>query len=273
MGKNFQKIYPGPFIGTFYSGADCRLSGNLKLEKLDIGKKEEVVNLLKKYPVDTVILASALIHAKNKNDFYSVNVLGAKNVVEAMRECGIKRIIYISTAVLESEETLWGEYGRTKHLAEEIIKSSGLDYIILRPAQIYGEHEQEGMGKLIRLIKKYPFFPLIGGGNNMLSPVRAEDVCRIIVKCLEEVKYNNKIYTLCGGEKINFRDLVLRIARQFDKKIYFIPIPKIFLKIAHFLPFLNADQILRAANTRAFDCSVVEAEFDYKFRGMDFSYL
>jgi len=274
LGKNFQKFYPGQYMGAFYPEIAGNRPDNLIIERLDIREKKDVDGLFKKYSFDSVVLAAALIYSKNKDGFRKVNVDGVKNVVEAMKESGVKKIIYISTAVLEAGMELWGEYGRTKKMAEDLIKNSGLEYVILRPAEIYGEYEKEGIGKLIKWIKKYSFFPLIGGGRNMLSPVRAEDVCSIVIKCLETESHDNKTFLLCGGEKISFKNLALKIGQHFNKKICFIPIPAfLFSLIMNCWPFIDKDQMKRAVNTRAFDSSSAEAEFGFKFKEIDFSYL
>ncbi len=274
MGKNFQNIYSEPFVGTFYLTSNIAEADNLKLEKLDIGEKGAVSTLFNNYSFDTVVLAAAQLYSKSKkNDFYKINVEGVKNVIESMKKNGTRRIIYISTATLELKNNLWGDYGKTKYIAENLIKNSGLDYIILRPDGIYGKYEKEGIGKLIRLVKKHYFFPLIGGGKNMLSPIRAEDVCHIIIKCLATQNHDNKTYLLCGGEKISFKELVLKISRHFNKKVYFIYVPGfLFNLVVRFIPFFDKDQMRRAANTRAFECASAEKEFDYKFKKVDFSY-
>ena len=91
-------------------------------------------------------------------DAYKINVLGTQNVLNAAR-IGGKKVIYISTDFVfggtppredgyteddTPDPVNW--YGQTKLMAEEEVKHSGLEYIIMRIAYPY---RKEFNGKLI----------------------------------------------------------------------------------------------------------------------------
>ncbi len=57
------------------------------------------------------------------------------------------------------------DYGKSKKEAEELVRSSGLDYTILRPTLIYGKGSL-GMEHTVEYIKRIPFLvPIVGSGN------------------------------------------------------------------------------------------------------------
>ena len=100
----------------------------------------------------------------------SENVLGTVNVLEAARASGVKRVIFASTAaaygdveedVLPLQEQLplapMSFYGLTKVVAERYLALYqalyGLDYVVLRFANVYGERQgDKGEGGVISIV-------------------------------------------------------------------------------------------------------------------------
>lgn len=276
VGKNFLASYQGNLIGTYNKSNMIKMENKgASFVKLDLADYNQVYNLFKDNNIDEVVLAAAVIRTKNKKAFYDTNVAGVSNVIKAMKIFGSKRIVYLSTVILYNKEMVWGEYGQTKNLAEQLIIKSNLDYVILRPAEIYGPDEKEGLGKLINLIRKFRIIPIINDGKNFLTPVHVGDVCEIIKICLAQKIYDKNIYCLAGGQKISLREFIVAVAEELDKKIVLLDIPLGWLNfISVFFPaIIDREQILRAANTLSFNPQETEAKFDFKFRRIDLSYL
>jgi len=276
IGQNFLASYRGDLIGTYNKSVIIEVKKNGALfKKLDIANYDEVYSLFKNNSIDEVVMTASVIQAKNKKTFHNVNVKGVSNVIKAMKNFGVKRIIYISTAVLYNKEKFWGEYGRTKNIAEQLIRESGLDYVILRPTEIYGPHEKAGLGKLIHLIRTYKIMPIVNGGKNLLTPIHVGDVCEIIKICLIKNIFDKNTYLLAGGQKLSLREFIIFVAEKINKDIVLLNTPIVLLNfISIIFPFIiNREQILRAVNTLAFVSKKTEKRFDFKFRQLDLSYL
>lgn len=172
--------------------------------------------------VDTVIHLAAIIKSGDNNDFIRVNVEGTRNLVDACLKNNVQRIIYISS--LDAGLKDISIYGKTKGIAEDIIKSSNTDYVILRPALIYGKGSKD-ICLLAELIKRYPVIPVFGNGEGLLQPVYVDDVCDIIIKLIKDRNIKNKIYYIAGEEAISLNNLIDKIASIFSKKIIKIHIP------------------------------------------------
>lgn len=276
VGRNFLDAYSGDLIGTYNKTAigQARRTG-VNFCKLDLTDYAEIYALFENNPITEVILASSVIYARNKKEFNDVNVAGVASLIQVMKIFGVERIVYLSTAILYNDEKIWGEYGRTKHLAEQLIIKSGLDYAILRPAEIYGPYEREGLGKLIGYVRHHKVVPLVNGGRNLLSPIHVRDICEILKICQAEDAHDRKIYQLAGGQKLSMREFVLMVGRQLGRKIILFDLPFWLMDwVAVFLPHIFIrEQIVRAANTVAFESQEAEARFRYKFRKVDLKYL
>ena len=122
----------------------------MKGERLDITKKQNTIELIKKNNPNVIIHCVALTNVDKceteKENAYNINVNGIENVVAGAKIINSK-IVYISTsAVFDGQKTKYFEYdktcpisyyGETKVTAEKIIQDSTLPYLILRTDQPY----------------------------------------------------------------------------------------------------------------------------------------
>ncbi len=171
--------------------------------------------------VETVIHLAAVIKSSSADEFIKVNVEGTRNLIEACIKSRVRRIIYVSS--LDATLSRTNIYGKTKAMGEDVIRNSGLDYIILRPALIYGKGSKD-IGMLSKFIKKYPFIPVVGSGEGRLQPVYIDDICNIIIKLIKS-DIRNKTYSIAGEQKITLNGLIDKIAENFSKKVINIRIP------------------------------------------------
>src|SRR5208337_4490948 len=171
--------------------------------------------------VDTVVHLAAVIKSSVPREFVDVNVTGTKNLVEACLRNEIKKIIYVSS--LDAALNKHDLYGETKAGGEDEIIRSGIDYIILRPALIYGT-DLNGINVLAKIVKTFPIIPVIGGGTHKLQPVYINDVCEIIAKLINS-DIRNKIYYIAGEQDISMNALIDKIADIYGKKVFKIHIP------------------------------------------------
>lgn len=194
-------------------------NNDLEIVQGDILYKNALYNATQK--VDTVIHLATIIKSSDPEEFTNVNAQGTRNLVEACIKNEVKKIIYVSSldAVLNETNT----YGKTKKIGEDIIKESGIDYIILRPSLIYGKGSKAVM-KLSELIKKYPLIPVVGDGEGKFQPVYVDDVCDVILNAIES-DVRNKAYCIAGEQKISWNEFIDKIANLFSKRVVKIHVP------------------------------------------------
>lgn len=91
----------------------------------------------------TVNFASVLYQARRKTDASRpVNVWGEQNVIKSTVNHSVPRHIYVSSiaALMEGGTNA---YATTKLEAEKAVKESGLNYVILRPANVIGTSDPD----------------------------------------------------------------------------------------------------------------------------------
>ena len=221
---------------------------------------------------EAVIHIAGLTHTNNIKLYYQVNFEGTKNLLQASKQAGVKRFIFISS---RTASPTGGGYAQSKFLAEEEVKKSGLDWLILRLSEVYGASDNEAIGRLIRLIKSSYLIPVVGRGQYKVSPIFIDDAVAGIAAALNHAESQGKIYNLAGPEEFTFNELISRILQEMKLKRLKIYIPVALIKIilAVFsglkINFFVKDQLPRLLNANSADIS--QAVKDFNFQPRDFS--
>jgi uncharacterized protein YbjT (DUF2867 family) len=125
--------------------------------------------------------------SKGKN-VIGVDQDGAKRLVDAAKDAGIKKFVMLSTMGADnpSASEVMEDYLKAKQNADEHLKASGLDYTIVRPGSLTDE---KGTGK-IQLMEKL---------ENHGSITRA-DVAKTLIEVLEDKVMQNQVFEILAGQ-------------------------------------------------------------------------
>lgn len=144
--------------------------------------------------VDFVIHTAAALPLYKKEDIYSTDLDGTRNVLQSAFDNHIQRVVHISsTAVygvpdhhpLVEDDKLYGvgDYGICKVKAEEIcveFRQKGLCVPIFRPKSFIGPERLGVFGVFYDWAKDGKGFPVLGSGNNKYQLMDVEDFCAAI---------------------------------------------------------------------------------------------
>lgn len=186
---------------------DLKVNPEFETIIADIRNPEQMKQQIK--DVDTVFHLAALIEAgesvKRPQDFIDTNISGTLNVLEAMRENGVKTLLFSSTAAIYGEpqrvpikvddRTLpINPYGMTKLALEALLSSyvsaHGFTGVALRYFNLYGpeEHHEPETHAIPRFIKQiYEDQPVtvFGDGNHQRDYIYIDDVVDAHLKALK----------------------------------------------------------------------------------------
>ncbi len=133
--------------------------------------------------------------AKDRRLFHEVNVGGARNVLEAARAAGVKKLVLTSSSavfgvpksnpVRETDAPTPGEaYGRAKLEAERLAAryaAGGLDVSIVRPRTILG-HGRLGIFQILfEWVRRGRPIYVLGRGDNRYQFVHADDLAEACI--------------------------------------------------------------------------------------------
>ncbi len=168
----------------------------------DLRNYHDVLAALK--DIDAVIHTASMVgmwgHYKA---FYSTNVLGTQNLLSAIKEHKIKKLVYTSTpSVAFDRDHLCGVdettpmpknyltyYAQTKAMAEKLViaaNDSTLSTVSLRPHLIFGPGDLNLIPRVIEAQKKGRL-KIIGDGNNLVDVTYVENAAMAHIIALEQI--------------------------------------------------------------------------------------
>lgn len=205
---------------------------------------------------DIIVHLAAQISSKDPLTFKKNNVDATRNLISAAKIAKVKKIILFSSAAVTSIRK--DMYAKTKEMQESQIIKSKINYTILRPSMIYGPGDTKNIGWLIKLVSRLPIVPLPGGGHFGRQPVFVEDICKIVIKLIEQ-NFRKKIYEIHGREYVSMKTMVKVIAKRLEASKIIFPIPLFFLKATFAVlekilpnPKFTSDQIDSLVSGEAF---------------------
>ncbi len=165
---------------------------------------------------DAVVHLVGIIHEKGQQTFDRMHREAAENVVAAMQAAGVRRLLHMSA--MGASDDAPSEYGRTKAAGERAVKSSTLDWTIVRPSIVFGPGDGF-MSLLAPIVRWNPgFIPVIGPGTTKFMPVSVYDVSRVFAEALEKPETVGKTYEVGGPQTFTLDEIYREIATAIGKR-------------------------------------------------------
>jgi nucleoside-diphosphate-sugar epimerase len=151
-----------------------------------------------------------------------INFDGSVRLFEMAKRDGVKNIIFISTTSAFANSI--SNYGKVKFLIEKY--ADEISASVVRPGLVFGENCGGIVGALRSFVKKFPFAPLIGKGDQLFYPCHIDDLTSLIEFIVKKPQFNsqNPIVAACA-KPIKFRQIIEKFAGAENKKITMIAIP------------------------------------------------
>lgn len=197
--------------------------------------------------VDVVVHCAAALPLYSKEDIYSTDVEGTRNVLQAALDAKVQRAVYISsTAVygipdhhplLETDRLIGvGPYGEAKVEAESVaakFRRQGLVVPIIRPKSFIGPERLGVFALFYEWAREGRGFPILGNGRNRYQLLDVEDLCQAIHLCLTlPAEKVNDVFNIGAKEFHTMREDYQAVLDKagFGKKIKCLPAgPAIFI--------------------------------------------
>ena len=185
------------------------------------------------------VAADYRLWAVNGQELYDSNVEGTRNVLQAAKDCGVRRVVYTSSVAtmgfgnngrLTDENTpvtlsnMIGDYKRSKFMAERLVIDAardGQDVVMVNPTTPIGEGDIKPTptGRIIVDFLKRKFPAYVDTGLNLLDVL---DCAKGHILALEEARPGERY--ILGGENLTLKQILDKLA-----VITGLPSPKIEL--------------------------------------------
>ena len=170
--------------------------------------------------VDAVCHLVAILDGTDA-EFEAINAQGARNVVEAATNAGVRRFLLMSAAGVNEQNASRTRYWGSKWQAKKAVMESGLDWTAFEPSFVFGR----GGGALREFehLLRLPVVPVVGDGKYRHQPVWVDDVAAAFSAALARPQTVGHTYQLGGPQALAFDDLLDELARVTGRR----PRPKL----------------------------------------------
>jgi len=180
-------------------------------------------------------------------------VARSATLLAAARAAGVKRVIHVS--VVNASANSDTPYVRAKAALEAVVRSSGLEWVIIRPTLTYGPKDIL-INNLAWALRRLPVYGIPGLGRYTVQPVHVDDVARICVEA--GAGPSGLILDAAGPETMSYRELVDRVRAAIGSRSLVVPLPGVVvLAAARVLGLLVRDVVLTRDEIRELTSSLL----------------
>lgn len=154
--------------------------------------------------------------------YQRVHVEGTRHVVHAAQRARVRKVVFLS--FLRARPDCGSAYHESKWAAEEIVRSSNLDYTVVKAAMIYGRGDHM-LDHLSHMLWTLPVFAAVGFNERPVRPVTIEDMVSILVAALVEGRLSRQTVAVTGPEPLPLSEAVKRVAQVLGKRVVVIHLP------------------------------------------------
>jgi len=157
---------------------------------------------------------------------------GTINVVNAAKKAGVRRFVQMSALGARPDGV--SGYQTTKWAAEEVVRASGMEWVILRPSIIFGPRDGF-VTQMVEVMRSAPLVrPVPGHGRYPFRPVYIADVVECFVQSLTSREATSQTIALVGGEELTLNELLAAIAEcvGVSKPALHVPLPIMYINAA-----------------------------------------
>jgi len=167
-------------------------------------------------------------------------------IVGAAAGSGLDRAVFVSTTAVTT--TLKARTKAVRLATEETIRSSGLNWTILRPTMIYGTADDRNLSRLLVLLARLGrlsrlgqipvpgggqgrgvglplVLPVPGGGRRLQQPVHVADVAGAVLAAVERPETAGHRYEVAGPSPLTFAELLRLSAAAVNCRVHLVPVP------------------------------------------------
>jgi nucleoside-diphosphate-sugar epimerase len=191
--------------------------------------------------VDAIVHVAGVITAPDKAGFDKGNVEGTLAMLAAATAGGVHRFIHVSS--LAAREPKLSLYGASKARAEDLVRSSGLEWAIVRPPAVYGPGDKETL-ELFRMAK---LGLMLMPPRGHVSLIHAHDLARLLLALAGPAAPSSILIEADDGRPGGWThgQFARALGRAVGTKPAIVSTPGLFLRLA-----ARADQLFRGSNAK-----------------------
>ncbi len=194
-------------------------------------------------------LASAAAQGRG-GSLMTTDIEGTRALAQAAADAEIERFIFLSH--LGADRASAFPVQKSKGIAEEHIRKSGVPHTIIRSSIVFGP--EDGFTSALADILRFSpgITPMPGSGRTLLQPLWVEDLVTCLIWVLQNPDTVNQTFEIGGGEYFTLRQIMETIMSVTRRRRVLVPVPP---------PYMRALIVILDTFARQFDASTYWVDY------------
>jgi NADH dehydrogenase len=142
-------------------------------------------------------------------------------LIDGARRARVRRVVHVS--VSNADETSDLPYYRNKGRIERLVRESGLEFAILRPALVFGPGDIL-LNNIAWFLRRSPIFGVFGGGAYRVQPIALDAFGDLIARAVESSE-RGTVRAVAGPVDYRYREMVALIRDAVGSRAAIVGMP------------------------------------------------
>ena len=162
-----------------------------------------------------------------------VDVPGYRNLLDAARRAGVRRIVHVSAVNIDRTSAV--DFFRVKAEIDDVIRQSGVPFVLLRASAFL----DVWVGLVLAEVNAGRPARIFGDGRRVANYIAIDDVARFVARIVAAPEVTNQQVDIGGPSTLSQNELVDRIAEATGRPIarQHLPLPALRIGAVVLRPF------------------------------------
>ena len=162
-----------------------------------------------------------------------VDVPGYRNLLDAARRAGVRRIVHVSAVNIDRTSAV--DFFRVKAEIDDVIRQSGVPFVLLRASAFL----DVWVGLVLAEVNAGRPARIFGDGRRVANYIAIDDVARFVARIVAAPEVTNQQVDIGGPSTLSQNELVDRIAEAIGRPIarQHLPLPALRIGAVVLRPF------------------------------------
>jgi NADH dehydrogenase len=170
-----------------------------------------------------IVHLAAPVHDARDAMVARVQIEGMGWLIEGARQARVERILTVGP--LGSASAAGLPFLRSRGQAEELLRESGLPYVILQSSLMFGSGDRLVSG-MIRLLQRTGILILPSTSKTMLQPIWVADVVSCLLRALTEEDALDRTIPIGGPQHLSYEEVADQVGRMLN-------LPRVKVHVSH----------------------------------------
>lgn len=194
--------------------------GQIEVVQANIRDKVSIARAVE--GAEAVVNLVGILRETGRQRFLAIQGMGARNIAEAARDAGARRLVQISAIGADADGA--SKYARSKAEGEAAVRDVFPGATIVRPSIVFGP-EDDFFNRFGQMASISPALPLIGGGRTKFQPIYVGDLAAAIAQAASSDAFAGQTYELGGPAVHDFKALLTFVCTETGRKRILVPLP------------------------------------------------